>query len=162
MSKLKTLILLAFLSLALCAAAQTNNPKKDYFGDGLEARFSAVGQTELRDFEFAEVLNSSEVLAKRSTGEFDCKVFYCYNGPSDPELEVCNNATNYYISNGKYDLPNEFRLFKVGPFYQVDKASLMAGPDESTCILTINHRYDKEEFTAQYLISFDKVKLVSK
>ena len=162
MSKLKTLILPGLLSLALSAAAQTNNPKKDYFGDGLTARFSVVVQTELKNFEFAEVLNSSELLGKKSTGDFDCKVFFCYNGPSDPELEYCNNATNYYISNGRYELPTEFRLFKVGPFYQVDKATVTDGPDENSCILTVDHRYDTEKFTARYLITFDKVKLISK
>lgn len=157
-----TLLLCGIWCISFSVIGQTNNPKKNYYGQGLISRFSAVKHIELKNSEFAEVLNTAELLTKKSNDDFDTKVFFCYNGASDPELEYCNNSINYYISNGKYDLPNEFKLFKVGPFYTVDKASLTPGPNTSTYVLTINHRYDKENVTAQYLITFDKVTLLKK
>ncbi|MDF3078006.1 MAG: hypothetical protein K0S09_1895 [Sphingobacteriaceae bacterium] len=159
-SKKLTLVLVAFLSFFSCAEAQSVNPKKNYFGNGLTSRFESMKQTELKGYEFAEVLNSAELLAKRTNDNYDCKVFYCYNGPSDPELDYCNNAANYYISNGTYDLPNDFRLFKVGPFYLVEKATLSPGSKKETYLLTIQHKYDEEKYTTEYLIGFDSVTLL--
>jgi hypothetical protein len=117
-------------------------------------------QVEVKSKELAEVLNLAELLSKKSNDSFDCKVFYCHNGPSDPELEYCNESINYYISNGKYELPYQFKLFKVGPFYTVEKASLTTSTRDDGFLLTIHHKYDKERCITQYLIDFEKVTLV--
>jgi hypothetical protein len=154
-----TLLLGAFLTFSAITFGQTNNPKKNYFGAGMTSRFQVLKQVDVKNKEFAEVLNLAELLDKKSNNTFDCKVFTCHNGPSDPELEYCNESINYYISNGKYDLPNEFKLFKVGPFYTVEKATLSAGKNDSY-LLTIHHQYDEEKWLTQYLIDFDKITLL--
>jgi hypothetical protein len=155
-----TLLVLLLLGFSALSFGQTNNPKKNYFGTGLTSRFQTLKQGEVKSKELAEVLNLAELLSKKSNDSFDCKVFSCHNGPSDPELEYCNESINYYISNGKYDLPYEFKLFKIGPFYTVEKAALTTSSKDNAFLLTIHHKYDKEKWITQYLIDFEKITLV--
>lgn len=154
-----TTLLGILLSISAISFGQTNNPQKNYFGSGLTNRFQVLKQVDVKSKEFAEVLNLAELLDKKSNNTFTSKVFSCHNGPSDPELEYCNESVNYYISNGKYELPYEFKLFKIGPFYDIEKATLTAGKNDSY-LLTIHHKYDKEKWTTQYQIDFDKTTLL--
>ena len=80
-------------------------------------KYSPVTEQKMNYTVLAELLGNIDLVSSKTNDEFECRLFSVFNGPSDPGYEGCNKSCYYYISNGKYDLPEKYNLFKVGPFY---------------------------------------------
>ena len=113
--------------------------------------------SEVKDAEFAEVMNIADLISKVNNETYLCRVFSCNNGPGISEPESGNSSTNYYISNGKTGLPSGFKLFKVGPFYKVVNSTFVPGIAPETYILTIQHIKGSKRFITKYVVSYTKV-----
>lgn len=138
------LILLIFPFLGYCQNKQ-------------KQRFAPIQRKEVKNSELAQVLGLCKLEASKTNNKFECKVFDVCNGQTDPELEYCNCSTNYYLSNTEIDFPSEYKLFKIGPFYEVESTNLETGEKEDTFILTIKHGKNKKKLENKFVISFTGV-----
>ncbi|MCC2545422.1 hypothetical protein LJY25_03115 [Hymenobacter sp. BT175] len=73
--------------------------------------------TALADADLPEVLSLLDTTATFMANEFDIKAYRVCNGPADPDLEYCNCSHYVYVGLGTYDLPQEYKAFRIGPFY---------------------------------------------
>jgi hypothetical protein len=121
------------------------------------SRFVNLSLTEIKNFEFAEVLLNDSVVGKLNNDNYLCKIIEACNGPADPDLEYCNCSFNYYIANGAFDLPPDFKLFKLGPFYGVDSVKLLVNQPKSDFVFNVYHHRDSIAINSSYHIFFDKI-----
>ena len=120
-------------------------------------RFATIQNKEIKNAELAEVLGLCELESSKTNNDYECRVFNVCNGPTDAELEYCNCSTNYYLSNIKTDLPTEYKIFKIGPFYEVEKANLENGEKQGTFILTVKHGKNGKKLENKFMVSFKSI-----
>ena len=120
-------------------------------------RFETIQNKEVKNSELAEILGLCKLEDSKINNDYECRVFNVCNGPTDAELDYCNCSTNYYLSNTTTDLPTEYKIFKVGPFYEVETANLENGEKEGTFILTIKHGKNQVKLANRFLVSFSSV-----
>lgn len=135
-------------------------PFLGYCQNKQKQRFATIHNKEVKNTELAElaeVLGLCKLESSKTNNDYECRVFNVCNGPSDPELEYCNCSTNYYLSNTKTDLPTEYKIFKVGPFYEVEGVNLDSGEKDGTFILTIKHGKNEKKLENKFLVSFSSI-----
>lgn len=150
MKQLATCLILLLSANSFCQEALIDDNKRTF-------RFQEIGLDKLSNEEFAEVVSTSTDIGRDYNNDYACRIVACCNGPSDPKLEYCNCSTNYYIANGTFDLPNEFNLFKIGPFYSVDTAYISKGESINSFNFTIVHNRDNTLLTSEYIVEFEKI-----
>ncbi|RAK69423.1 hypothetical protein [Hymenobacter edaphi] len=91
----------------------------------------------LADTEMAEVLSLADSTSSGAGPEFSVKAYRVCNGPADATLEFCNCSHYVYLALDTGDLPYEYRLYRVGPFYQAQLAGW--AQDGEQPVLRIRH-----------------------
>ena len=119
--------------------------------------YSPVTEQKMNYTVLAELLGNIDLVSSKTNDEFECRLFSVFNGPSDPGYEGCNKSCYYYISNGKYDLPEKYNLFKVGPFYQPIKAELIPEEAKNRLKLIIKHLKNETIVISEYWINFENL-----
>ena len=72
----------------------------------------------LPDEEMAEVLALADTTTSSTADDYSITAYRACNGPSDATLDYCNCSHYVYLALGTNDLPNEYKLFRIGPFYE--------------------------------------------
>jgi hypothetical protein len=123
--------------------------------------YDKIGSSEIKDFEFAEVLAIAEADTAFGSNDYEVRVYLACNGPADPDIDECNCSHYAYVTTGTYDMPNDYKLFKVGPFF-MPKFSKWGGTKEQP-ELTIEHQVKgKAEKTIIKVLNFERITLGNK
>jgi hypothetical protein len=111
----------------------------------------------LEDSEFAEVVSLFDTLTEFHTNNYSIRALTACNGPADPELEYCNCSHFIYITTGTYDLPQEYQIFKIGPFFLPE----FVGWNDATASpkLSIQHDVKGEKIELTIKVFQDKIEI---
>jgi hypothetical protein len=142
----KLFTLIFFLVFILKGNCQVNTHK--YF---------PIKEEKITNHELAEILGNCDLISSKINDNYECRVFSVFTGPSDPGYEGCNKSCYYYISNGKYDLPEKYNLFKIGPFYEPINAELIPDDAKNRFKFIIHHIKNDAELSSTYSINFDDI-----
>ncbi|ALJ00707.1 hypothetical protein [Rufibacter tibetensis] len=123
--------------------------------------YGKVSSSEIKGLEFAEVLAIAEADTSFSSDDYEVRVYLACNGPADPELEECNCSHYAYVTTGTYDMPIDYRLFRVGPFF-MPKFGRWGGTKQQP-ELTIEHQVKgKPEKTIVRVLDSENIALSNK
>lgn len=120
--------------------------------------YSKIEATEVKDFEFAEVLSIAEADTAFFSEDYGVRTYLVCNGPPDSDIDECNCSHYAYITTGTYDLPNEYRLFKVGPFF-MPKFSKWGGTKLQPELTLLHQVKGKTKATVIRILDFEKITL---
>jgi hypothetical protein len=113
---------------------------------------------EIRDFEFAEVLSSTDTLATFMADDFRVTAASVCNGPGDPDLDYCNCSNFIYVvtaTDGEY---SNYQLFKIGPFVEPQFKGWKK--DKEKPALIIEHDIKGKKRTDTFRITLSGVKQI--
>lgn len=112
----------------------------------------------INDYEFAEVLGEMDTIAKSKGSDYLVKIIRVCNGPANPEIEYCNCSHNFYVVTGQYDLPPEFNLFSIGPFYlgKIDGIEIKEGVP----VASISHNVKGMNQKIHFKILADRLEII--
>lgn len=123
--------------------------------------YDKIGSSEIKDFEFAEVLAIAEADTAIGSNDYEVRVYLACNGPADPDIDECNCSHYAYVTTGTYDLPIDYRLFKVGPFF-LPKFSKWGGTKEQPELIIEHQVKGKAEKTVIKVLGFGRISLGNK
>jgi hypothetical protein len=133
------------------AQIQENNHIKD------------ISVTKVLNDELAEVLSLCHLDTSLMNNSYELRLFRVENGPGNPDLDYCNSSTNYYLCNSFCGLPSDIRLFKIGPFFELDSMKLITTQkDSEKYLLKLFHWLSNHRFVSTYGIEFDSIVLLEK
>lgn len=108
--------------------------------------YSKPAVVTLPDAEMAEILSIADSSTTHEAKDYAARAYLVCNGPADATIDECNCSHYVYLALGTYDLPNEYKLFRLGPFFEADFAGWSKGPvqnqDEESNQLTLRIRHD--------------------
>lgn len=111
----------------------------------------------INDYDFAKLINTFDTTISYWNGEFYTKIIKSCNGQSDLDLEYCNCSDNIYISTGTEDLPEEYYLYKIGPFMEAKIDSL----DKKNMELIFNHKVKEKIKKEKVKVNLTNVKIIN-
>ena len=76
-----------------------------------------IETSEINDLELAEVLSIADADTAIGTDDFEIRAYLVCNGPPDLNIDGCNCSHYAYVAMHTYDMPFEYSLSKVGPFF---------------------------------------------
>lgn len=94
--------------------------------------------TKLQDNEMAEVLSLTDSTVSLSAEDYQARAYRVCNGPADSTLEYCNCSHYVYVATGTYDMPQDYQLFRIGPFYLAEFI-VAKGSNKKQSLLAIRH-----------------------
>lgn len=119
--------------------------------------------TKVLNEELAEVLSMFHLDTSHMNVSYELRIFRVENGPGNPDLDHCNSSTNYYICNSICGLPSDIRLFKIGPFLDLDSMKLITNQNDSEkYLLKLVHSTSNHRVMTTYGIEFDAIVLLEK
>ena len=113
--------------------------------------------TKVENEELAEVLSLCHLDTSHLNESFEVRLFRVNNGPGNPDLPYCNSSTNFYICNSMCGLPPDIRLFKIGPFFELDSMKFITQSDNQHYILTVRHLISNRSVESLYRIDYESV-----
>ncbi|WMJ75352.1 hypothetical protein RCC89_19630 [Cytophagaceae bacterium ABcell3] len=111
----------------------------------------------INDYEFAELINTFDTTISYWNGEFYTRIIKSCNGQSDLDFEYCNCSDNIYISTGTEDIPEEYYLYKVGPYMEAKIDSL----DKKNMELIFSHKVKDKMKKEKVKINLTNVKIIN-
>lgn len=119
--------------------------------------------TKVLNEELAEVLSMCHLDTSHMNNSYELRIFRVENGPGNPDLDYCNSSTNYYVCNSFCGLPSDIRLFKLGPFFELDSMKLnTTQKDNQHYLLKLFHSTSNHRVMSTYSIEFDSIVLLEK
>jgi len=79
------------------------------------------------------------------------------NGPADATLDYCNCSHYVYVAVSSYDIPEEYHLFRLGPFYLAKFVSAKGSTKERP-LLAVSHDMKGHKRTDVFGISASGVR----
>ncbi|UOQ50851.1 hypothetical protein [Hymenobacter cellulosivorans] len=70
--------------------------------------------------ELAEVLSLIDSTTTFAADNYSIRASRACNGPSDQELDYCNCSNFIYLSLDTYNMPYEYKAYRIGPFYEAE------------------------------------------
>lgn len=119
------------------------------------------------DAELAEVLLSADTTASSEAVGCSVKAYRVCNGPADATQDACTCSHYVYLALTGGDAVEEYKLFRIGPFYQARFAGWTAVPDspkpddtgyQNQLILRIRHDIMGRQKTDAFRISWQGVR----
>ena len=109
----------------------------------------------LPDEEMAEVLTLADSTSSAGSEEFSVKAYRVCNGPADLTLDYCNCSHYVYLALESGGIPYEYKLYRLGPFYEARLAGWAQGQDDhqGQPILRIRHDMKGRKKTDAFRIS---------
>lgn len=119
--------------------------------------------TKVLNEELAEILSLCHLDTSHMNNSYELRIFRVENGPGNPDLDYCNSSTNYYVCNSFCGLPSDIRLFKLGPFFELDSMKLITTQkDIEKYLLKLFHSISNHRFVSTYGIEFGSIVLLEK
>lgn len=113
--------------------------------------------TKVQNEELAEILSLCHLDTSHLNETFEVRLFRVNNGPGNPDLPYCNSSTNFYICNSMSGLPQDIRLFRIGPFFELESMKFITQNDAQHYILKVSHLISNQKIESRYRIGFDSV-----
>lgn len=138
---------------------QLNDLRTLRYSDGKSENvlYGVVKPVPVNDFTFAKLINSFDTTISHWNGEYYTRIVKACNGQADLSLEYCNCSDNIYVSTGSPDIPEEYYLFKIGPYMEVVIDSL----DREKSELIFHHKIKDKIKSERLKINLTNVKLIS-
>lgn len=110
----------------------------------------------LPDTEMAEVLTLADSTSSASGGEFSVKAYRVCNGPADLTLDFCNCSHYVYLALDSGEMPYEYKLYRLGPFYEARLAGWAEGTGDyrGQPVLRIRHDMKGRQQTDTFRVSW--------
>jgi hypothetical protein len=112
--------------------------------------------TKLRDTEMAEVLSLADSTVSLNAEDYQVRAYRVCNGPADGTLEYCNCSHYVYVATGTYDMPQDYQIFRIGPFYLAEFIAAKGSTKEQP-LLAIRHDIRGRKHTDVFRITADGI-----
>ena len=146
---------LSFISVWCIGYPQSDDSKQPSPNRGATSQ-SKIALTEIHNEEFAHVLNSSSMVARVENKHYTCRVLSTTHAAQGADKKNLH-FTYYYVANGTHGEAPVYKLFKVGPFYDVVNTTVIPGEVPEAYVLTIQHSYGEKKTITRYRIGFEKM-----
>lgn len=113
--------------------------------------------TRLPDAEMAEVLSLADSTVSIDADNYKVVAYRVCNGPPDNTLEYCNCSHYVYLATCTYDLPADYQLYRIGPFFMPQLTSTKGTKEQP--LLAVQHEIRGRKRTDVFRISAEGVRL---
>lgn len=115
--------------------------------------YGGIKPEPINDIEMAELINGFDTTISHWNGHFYIRILKACNGQADLNLDYCNCSDNIYISTGAADIPEEYYLFRIGPYMEAKIDSL----DRKNSELIFSHQVEGKTKKEKLKINLTKI-----